>query len=73
MDVHRYLVIYERTPTGYSAYAPDVPGCVAAGDTIEETEGLMRDALVMHLESLEEEGIPIPISVTRADYVEIPA
>jgi predicted RNase H-like HicB family nuclease len=45
----KYAVIYERTATGYSAYVPDLPGCVSAGDTLQETEDLMRGAIEMHL------------------------
>ncbi len=56
----KYPVIYERTGTGYSAYAPDVDGCVAAGDTIEETRELMAGALAMHLGAMRRDGDPIP-------------
>ena len=55
-----YAVVYERTPNNYSAYAPDVPGCIAAGDTRAEVEGLMREALTFHLEMLRDYGDPIP-------------
>ena len=55
-----YAVVYERTPNNYSAYAPDVPGCIAAGDTRSEVEGLMREALTFHLEMLRDYGDPIP-------------
>ena len=55
-----YTVIIEKTGNGYSAYVPDLPGCVAAGDTREETEALIRDAVTYHLELLRESGDPVP-------------
>ena len=65
----RYAVIYEKTSTGYSAYAPDLPGCIAAGGTREETERLMREAIEMHLQGLKEDGEPVPEPTTVADYI----
>jgi len=47
-----YAVIYEKTATGYSAYAPDLPGCIAAGRTLRETEKLMREAIELHLRAI---------------------
>jgi predicted RNase H-like HicB family nuclease len=61
----KYAVIYEKTDTGYSAYVPDLPGCVAAGDTVEETEYLMRGAIEMHLAGMREDGEPIPEPTTK--------
>ncbi len=55
-----YDVVYERTPNNYSAYAPDVPGCIAAADTRAEVEELMREAVIYHLEMLRDYGDPIP-------------
>jgi len=52
----KYAVIYEKTATGYSAYVPDLPGCVAAAATLQETEDLMRGAIAMHLVSMREDG-----------------
>ena len=69
----KYLIIYEGTTTGYSAYAPDLPGCIAAGSTFEETVELMRGAIQMHLQAMREDGDPIPEPRTRADYIEAPA
>jgi predicted RNase H-like HicB family nuclease len=63
----KYLVIYERTATGYSAYAPDLPGCITTGRTLEETERLMKEAIEFHLEGLREDGLPIPAPTTAAD------
>ena len=62
----KYAVIYEKTNTGYSAYAPDLPGCIAAGDTIEETAQLMREAIDMHLAGMREDGESIPTPTTVA-------
>ncbi len=64
-----YLVIYEPTPTGWSAYSPDVPGCVTAGDTREETERLMGEALRFHFEGLRSAGLPIPEPSNDAGHV----
>lgn len=56
----QYLVIIEKTQTGYSAYSPDVPGCVAAAETFEETQTLMSEALEFHLEDTPSEQWPEP-------------
>ena len=58
--MHRYLVIIEEADGNYSAYAPDLPGCVATGRTREETEERMREAIAFHLEGLREDGMPAP-------------
>jgi predicted RNase H-like HicB family nuclease len=65
----RYLVIYEKTATGFSAYVPDLPGCITTGGTIEETERLMKEAIEFHLEGLKEDGLPVPAPTTTADYI----
>ena len=67
----KYTVVIEETDNGYSAYAPDVPGCVAAGDTVPEVEDLIREALVLHLESLREHGEPVPEPRASAALVEV--
>ena len=56
----RYLVVYEKGPTSYSAYSPDLPGCVAAGSTLEETRENIRGAIELHLFGLREDGLPVP-------------
>lgn len=56
----RFLIVVEPTGTGFSAYAPDVPGCVAAGPTREAVEREMRGALALHLDGLGEDGLPVP-------------
>jgi predicted RNase H-like HicB family nuclease len=69
--MNRYLIIIEETSTGYSAYSPDVPGCVATGRTRPEVESEMHDAIEFHLEGLREEGLPIPKPSSTAQYVEV--
>jgi predicted RNase H-like HicB family nuclease len=69
----KYLIILEKTSTGYSAYSPDLPGCVSAGDTAEETEANMREAIQFHIEGMREEGLAIPIPQSRASYIEVAA
>lgn len=66
-----YAIVIEAGETNYSAYAPDVPGCVAAGDTVEETIALMREALRLHFELMREDGEEIPKPRTRVVTVEV--
>lgn len=65
----RYAILFERTDTGYSAHVPDLPGCIAAGSTLEETTGLIRGAIRMHLAGMVEDGEPIPEPKTIAEYI----
>jgi predicted RNase H-like HicB family nuclease len=69
----KYAVIYEKTGTGYSAYVPDLPGCIAAGSSLEDVTELMREAIEMHIEGMREDGDPIPEPTTVADYIAVPA
>jgi predicted RNase H-like HicB family nuclease len=69
----KYLIVVEKTGTGYSAYSPDLDGCVATGATREEVEREMREAIAFHLEGMAQSGEPIPEPQTYATYVEIPA
>lgn len=69
----KYLVVIEPTGTGFSAYSPDLPGCVSTGATRAEVEGNMQEAIELHLEGLREEGHPVPAPGTSSTYVEIPA
>ena len=73
MSARRYPVIIEQTGTGYSAYSPDVSGCVAVGDTEEETRQNLQDALTVHFQSMREVGEPIPEPRSSVDYVEVAA
>lgn len=61
-----FLVIYEKTPTGYSAYVPDLPGCITTGATLEQTAAHMREALTGHLQAMREQGEEIPEPTTVA-------
>jgi len=61
-----YIVIYEWAGGNYSAYVPDLPGCVACGDSLEETKDLIKEAIDLYIEELKKEGKPIPDSTTMA-------
>jgi len=69
----RYPIVIEQTGTGFSAYSPDVLGCVAVGDTEEETRRSFQDALAAHFEAMREIGEPIPEPHSSVDYVEVAA
>ena len=69
----KYLIVIEKSETGYSAYSPDIPGCVSTGGTIDETEKNMREAIEFHIKGLRDEGYEIPKPVSRSSYVEIAA
>ena len=66
----RYAVVIEKANANYSAYVPDLPGCVATGPTVEETEQSLREAIQFHIEGLREEGLPVPEPSTRCEYLE---
>jgi predicted RNase H-like HicB family nuclease len=65
----KYLAIFEKTATGYSAYVPDLPGCISTGPDLPETERLIKEAIEFHLDGLREDGLPIPAPTTTADYL----
>ena len=69
----RYLVVVERGPTSYGAYVPDLPGCIAAGDTRDEVLELIREAIEFHLEGLAHDGEPIPPPASSGELVEVAA
>jgi predicted RNase H-like HicB family nuclease len=70
--VSRYLVVIERGEgTSYGAYSPDLPGCVAVGDTVEDIERLMYEAIVLHIESLRAHGEPVPEPSASARYIAV--
>jgi predicted RNase H-like HicB family nuclease len=71
--VHRFLIVIEDAGSNFSAYSPDLPGCVATGATREETERNMYEVLQMHIEGLREDGLPIPQSTTVAEYLVVGA
>ena len=69
----RYAVVIETAGSNYSAYVPDLPGCVATGMTLAETEQAIREAIEFHLEGMRDDGTPIPPPSSRVDYVEVAA
>jgi predicted RNase H-like HicB family nuclease len=69
MSTHRFLVIVERAGRNYSAYSPDLPGCVATGKTQQEAETNMHAAVEMHVEGLREDRLPIPASRSNAAFI----
>jgi len=62
----------EKAKSNYAAYVPDLPGCVATGATVEETERRVREAIEVHIEGLREDGLPVPEPSSVVDYVEVP-
>lgn len=69
----RYAIVIEKAENNFSAYVPDLPGCVATGATVEEAESRIREAIEFHLDGMREDGIAIPQPVSRVEYVEIAA
>jgi predicted RNase H-like HicB family nuclease len=69
----KYLIVIEKAASGFSAYSPDLPGCVSTGRSQEEVEKNMRDAITFHLDGLREEGQPVPEPQSYSAYVELPA
>lgn len=67
----KYLVVYEKTETGYSAYLPDLPGCVAAGGSKEEVEENIREAICLHVESMKADGETLHPPEALADYQDV--
>jgi predicted RNase H-like HicB family nuclease len=69
----RYAIVIEDAGTNLAAYVPDLPGCVATGQTKAEVEQLIREAIELHLEGMAEDGLPIPEPSSEVDYVEVQA
>lgn len=69
----RYAIVIEAAGTNYSAYVPDLPGCVATGATPEDTEQAIREAIEFHIEGLRADGAPVPPALSRVEYVEVAA
>ena len=68
----KYLVVIEQASDGsYSAYLPDVPGCVSCGDSVNEVKAMIQEALDFHLEGIRSAGLPVPMPTTISDYVGI--
>lgn len=71
LTVYRFLVVIEKTDGNYCAYSPDLPGCVAAGATPEETKQRMVAAIALHIQGLREDGLTVPEPSASADYVSV--
>ena len=69
----KFLIVEEMTDTGFSAYSPDLLGCVATGATKKETEANMEEAIAFHVEGLKQEGFPVPQPSAKSAYVEVKA
>jgi predicted RNase H-like HicB family nuclease len=67
----RYAIVVEKAATNYAAYVPDLPGCVATGATVAETERRLRAAIELHVQGLREDGLPVPEPSSVVDYVEV--
>jgi len=70
-DMYKYLVIFEKADDNYSAYSPDIPGCITTGATRNEVERNIRVAINFHIEGLVEDGFPLPETVSFTDYIEV--
>ena len=70
--MYRFLVVIEKADGNYSAYSPDLPGCVASGETPKEVERNMHEAIQMHVHGLVEDNLPIPESQSFAEYIAVP-
>lgn len=69
----RYAVVIEKAGNNWSAWVPDLPGCVATGPTVENVKAAIRDAVLFHLEGIREDGLPIPVPSSLVDSVEVAA
>lgn len=72
-EMRRYLIVIEKTETGFSAYSPDLPGCATTGATRNEVEINMKEAVDFHLEGMKQEGLAVPEPTSSSSYIEIPA
>jgi len=73
MAVMRYMVVIERGETSWGAHVPDLPGCVAVGETREEVLQLIREAIELHIDGLKEDGLPVPTPSSEGEFVEVGA
>ena len=69
----RYAIVIEKAEGNYSAYVPDLPGCVATGATVAEVEAEIRDAIAFHVEGMREDGIDVPVPQSQVEYIEVAA
>lgn len=73
MATLRYMVVIERGETSWGAHVPDLPGCVAVGESREEVVKLIREAIVFHIDGLKQDGLPVPTPSSEGDFVEVGA
>jgi predicted RNase H-like HicB family nuclease len=69
--MHKYLVVFEKAESNYSAYSPDLPGCIATGSTRKEVELNIKEAITFHVAGMKEDGVPIPEATAFTEYVEV--
>lgn len=69
--MYKYLVIFEKAGNNYSAYSPDIPGCIATGTTRKEAEKNIKEAINLHLEGLTSDGLPVPEPSSSTEYIEV--
>ena len=69
----RYAVVIEKAEGNYSAYVPDLPGCIATGGTVTEVESEIREAISFHLDGMREDGMPVPEPSSQVEYIDIAA
>jgi len=69
--MHKYLVVFEKAGGNFSAYSPDLPGCIATGSTRREVEQNIREAIRLHVEGLVQDGAPLPEQIAFTEYVEV--
>ena len=67
----KYAIVVEQAQRNFAAYVPDLPGCVATGATVEETERLLREAIELHVAGMREAGLPVPAPSSLVDYLEV--
>jgi predicted RNase H-like HicB family nuclease len=69
----RFAIVIERAEGNYSAYVPDLPGCVATGDTLQDVEAEIRAAIEFHIEGMREDGLEVPMPQSKVEYIEVAA
>jgi predicted RNase H-like HicB family nuclease len=69
----KYAVVIEKAEGNYSAYVPDLPGCVATGATVEEAEAEIKHAIAFHIDGMKEDGLPVPTPTSKVEYIELAA
>lgn len=69
----RYAIVIEKATNNYSAYVPDLPGCIATGATVEELEKQIKEAIVFHLDGMREDGVSPPVPESQVEYIEVAA